>query len=104
MLPRERCLFSTTGRSQPRPDALCTRRGGRRRWTNSNGFWLGVHKRRIGGTAMTVESNAWRGERMKRTGTTVRYETRTAIDRPIDEVFARLTNLDGYRTWMHRTG
>ena len=53
---------------------------------------------------MTVESNAWRGERMKRTGTTVRYETRTAIDRPIDEVFARLTNLDGYRTWMHRTG
>jgi uncharacterized protein YndB with AHSA1/START domain len=42
---------------------------------------------------------------MKRTSTTtVRYETRTTIDRPIDDVFARLADLDGYRTWMHRTG
>lgn len=65
---------------------------------------LGVHKLRIGGTAMTVKSDAWRGKRIKKTGTTVRYETRTTIDRPIDEVFARLANLDGYRTWMHRTG
>ncbi|HUK44134.1 MAG TPA: SRPBCC family protein [Gaiellaceae bacterium] len=36
--------------------------------------------------------------------TTVRYEARTTIDRPIGEVFARLADLDGYTTWMHRTG
>ena len=36
--------------------------------------------------------------------TTVRYETRTTIDRPIGDVFARLADVDGYRTWMHRTG
>jgi uncharacterized protein YndB with AHSA1/START domain len=36
--------------------------------------------------------------------TTVRYETTTTIDRPIGAVFARLADLDGYRTWMHRTG
>ena len=54
---------------------------------------------------MAVESDAWRGERVKKTGTTtVRYETRTTIDRPIGDVFARLADLDGYRTWMHRTG
>jgi uncharacterized protein YndB with AHSA1/START domain len=35
---------------------------------------------------------------------TVRYETRTTIDRPIGDVFARLADLDGYGTWMHRTG
>ena len=35
---------------------------------------------------------------------TVRYETRTTINRPIDEVFARLVDLDSYGTWMHRTG
>ena len=53
---------------------------------------------------MTVESGTWRGERVKKTGTTtVRYETRTTIDRPIGDVFARLADLDGYRTWMHRT-
>src|SRR3954471_9156899 len=40
----------------------------------------------------------------KRASTTVRYETRTTIDRPIGEVFARLADLDGYRTWMRRTG
>ena len=40
----------------------------------------------------------------KRASTTVRYETRTTIDRPIGDVFARLANLDGYRTWMRRTG
>jgi uncharacterized protein YndB with AHSA1/START domain len=40
----------------------------------------------------------------KRTSTTVRYETRTTIDRPIGAVFARLADLDGYRTWMRRTG
>ena len=54
---------------------------------------------------MAVESDAWRGEHMKKTGTTtVRYETRTTIDRPIGDVFALLADLDGYRTWMHRTG
>lgn len=40
----------------------------------------------------------------KRTGSTVRYETSTTIDRPVDDVFERLSDLDGYRTWMHRTG
>jgi uncharacterized protein YndB with AHSA1/START domain len=40
----------------------------------------------------------------KRASATVRYETRTTIDRPIGDVFGRLTDLDGYRTWMHRTG
>ncbi|MFL5911759.1 MAG: SRPBCC family protein [Gaiellaceae bacterium] len=54
---------------------------------------------------MTVESDVLRGERMRRTGTTtVRYETRTTIDRPIGDVFALLADIDGYRTWMHRTG
>jgi uncharacterized protein YndB with AHSA1/START domain len=41
---------------------------------------------------------------MNRVSTTVRYETRTTIDRPISDVFARLADLDGYRTWMRRTG
>jgi uncharacterized protein YndB with AHSA1/START domain len=40
----------------------------------------------------------------KRSSTTVRYETRTTIDRPIGDVFARLADLNGYRTWMRRTG
>jgi uncharacterized protein YndB with AHSA1/START domain len=40
----------------------------------------------------------------KRASTTVRYETRTMIDRPISDVFARLADLEGYRTWMRRTG
>jgi uncharacterized protein YndB with AHSA1/START domain len=40
----------------------------------------------------------------KKASTTVRYETRTTIDRPISDVFARLADLDGYRTWMRRTG
>ena len=40
----------------------------------------------------------------KKASTTVRYETRTTIDRPVSDVFARLADLDGYRTWMHRTG
>ncbi len=40
----------------------------------------------------------------KRASTTVRYETRTTIDRPINDVFALLADLDGYRTWMRRTG
>jgi uncharacterized protein YndB with AHSA1/START domain len=40
----------------------------------------------------------------KTASTTVRYETRTTIDRPISEVFARLADVDGYRTWMRRTG
>ena len=39
-----------------------------------------------------------------RASATVRYQTRTTIDRPISEVFARLADLDGYRTWMRRTG
>jgi uncharacterized protein YndB with AHSA1/START domain len=39
-----------------------------------------------------------------RASTTVRYETRTTIDRPISDVFARLADVDDYRTWMRRTG
>jgi uncharacterized protein YndB with AHSA1/START domain len=39
-----------------------------------------------------------------RASTTVRYETQTTIDRPISDVFTRLADLDGYRTWMRRTG
>ena len=40
----------------------------------------------------------------KRASTTIRYETRTTIDRPISDVFALLADLEGYRTWMRRTG
>ena len=42
---------------------------------------------------------------MKRAASsTVRYESRTTIDRSIGDVFARLADLASYRTWMHRTG
>ncbi len=40
----------------------------------------------------------------KRASTTVRYQMRTTIDRPVGDVFALLADLDGYRTWMRRTG
>ena len=40
----------------------------------------------------------------RRSSTTVRYETHTTIDRPVSDVFARLADLDGYATWMRRTG
>jgi uncharacterized protein YndB with AHSA1/START domain len=54
---------------------------------------------------MTVNSDAWRDERVRKTRpTTVRYETHVTIDRPIADVFARLADLDDYRGWMHRTG
>jgi len=36
--------------------------------------------------------------------TTIRYEARVTIDRPVGAVFARLADLDGYGSWMHRTG
>jgi uncharacterized protein YndB with AHSA1/START domain len=39
-----------------------------------------------------------------RASSTVRFESHTTIDRPVGEVFARLADLAGYRTWMHRTG
>jgi uncharacterized protein YndB with AHSA1/START domain len=39
-----------------------------------------------------------------RTGTIVRFETHTSIDRSIDDVFARLADLDGYGAWMHHSG
>ena len=39
-----------------------------------------------------------------RASTTVRYESRTTIDRPISDVFERLADVDDYRTWMRRTG
>ena len=34
----------------------------------------------------------------------VRFESSTRIDRPIDEVFARLADLPAYTAWMHRDG
>lgn len=40
----------------------------------------------------------------KAASSTVRYESRTTIDRPIGDVFARLADLAGYGAWMHRTG
>jgi uncharacterized protein YndB with AHSA1/START domain len=40
----------------------------------------------------------------KRASTTVPYEARTRIDRPIRDVFERLADVDGDRTWMCRTG
>jgi uncharacterized protein YndB with AHSA1/START domain len=39
-----------------------------------------------------------------RASSTVRYETRATIDRPIGDVFGRLADVDDYRTWMRRTG
>ena len=40
----------------------------------------------------------------KRGSTTIRYETRTTIDKPIADVFGRLADVNDYRTWMRRTG
>ncbi len=39
-----------------------------------------------------------------RPSSTIRYESTTTIDRPIDDVFARLSDLDKYSAWMPRTG
>src|SRR5215217_7756277 len=39
-----------------------------------------------------------------RATSTVRYESHTTIDRPIEAVFDRVADLAGYGTWMHRTG
>ena len=39
-----------------------------------------------------------------RATSTVRYESRTTIDRPMGAVFDRVADLAGYGTWMHRTG
>ena len=39
-----------------------------------------------------------------RASSTVRYQTTVMIDRPVGDVFARLADLDGYRTWMRRIG
>lgn len=35
---------------------------------------------------------------------TIRFESRTVIRRPVDVVFERLADLPGYTGWMHRTG
>jgi uncharacterized protein YndB with AHSA1/START domain len=42
--------------------------------------------------------------RLSASSSTVRYESRTTIDRTIEEVFARLADLPAYSSWMHRTG
>jgi uncharacterized protein YndB with AHSA1/START domain len=34
----------------------------------------------------------------------VRFESRTRVERPIDEVFERLSDLPAYTRWMHRDG
>ena len=61
--------------------------------------------REIGSAAQGVRRTSAGAEQMtKRASTSVRYETQTTIDRPIGEVFERLADLDGYRTWMRRTG
>ena len=39
-----------------------------------------------------------------RATSTVRYESRTTIDRPVEAVFERVADLAGYGTWMHHTG
>src|SRR4029079_19089149 len=39
-----------------------------------------------------------------RAPTTVRYESRMTIDRPMEAVFDRVADLAGYGTWMHHTG
>src|SRR5512133_2629311 len=39
-----------------------------------------------------------------RATSTVRYESRTTIDRPFEAVFDRVAELAGYGPWMHRTG
>jgi len=45
---------------------------------------------------MTAITDTTRNRVMKNTGTTtVRYETRMTIDRPVGDVFARLADLDG---------
>ena len=35
---------------------------------------------------------------------TVRFESRTVIERPVEVVFERLADLPGYSRWMHRSG
>jgi uncharacterized protein YndB with AHSA1/START domain len=42
--------------------------------------------------------------RLSVSSSTVRYESRTTIDRTIEDVFERLADLSGYSRWMHRTG
>jgi uncharacterized protein YndB with AHSA1/START domain len=87
------------------PSPSTSRSAGRHRSERLRVLRAGVRKLRIGGTAVTVESDVGAVSAWKKTGTTtVRYETSTTIDRPIGDVFARLADLDGYRTWMHRRG
>ena len=38
------------------------------------------------------------------TGSTVRFESHTVIQRPVGVVFERLADLQNYGGWMHRTG
>ena len=55
--------------------------------------WTRRHRQNIRGDAMST-----------RRSTTVRYETHATIAQPIGEVFDRLSDIDAYTTWMHRTG
>jgi uncharacterized protein YndB with AHSA1/START domain len=38
------------------------------------------------------------------TTSTVRFESRVVVDRPVAEVFATLADISGYGAWMHRDG
>ncbi|MEA2404676.1 MAG: hypothetical protein QOE08_1323 [Thermoleophilaceae bacterium] len=40
----------------------------------------------------------------ERPSSAVQYESRTTIERSIEDVFAQLADLQGYGNWMHRTG
>jgi uncharacterized protein YndB with AHSA1/START domain len=67
--------------------------------------------RRSGGAAfvlnLTGRPSSIEDDEVSRPSTsssTVRYESRTTIDRTIEEVFARLADLPAYSSWMHRTG
>jgi uncharacterized protein YndB with AHSA1/START domain len=44
------------------------------------------------------------GGRATVASSTVRFESRTVIQQPVEVVFERLADLPGYREWMHRTG
>ena len=49
-------------------------------------------------------SCVWKDGWISMASSTVRFESRTTIQRPADVVFERLADLTGYGLWMHRTG
>jgi uncharacterized protein YndB with AHSA1/START domain len=53
---------------------------------------------------MRKVTSTWRKVGMSVAGSTVRFESRTVIRRPVGVVFDRLADVPGYRRWMHHTG